>query len=175
MHIVMLVISVLGAGAGLIWWLGRAAEGARNVADAAGELRNLPRKHRFTSKSRKQGIEIIDDSREAATLLLLTVARESGEVTVEQKREISRQMQAHFSMDPEEAGDMLHQISWLSANSAVPSNVLGRMMDVLRRYVGKDELSDLHDMMSRVARAEGEPTRAQRDFMNEFQRRAGLI
>lgn len=81
MHIILGLLSVLGAIGFFLWRMNTAARAARELADVAGEVANLPRKMRFRSKASKRGIDVIDDSREAAAALVYGAAASKGDPT----------------------------------------------------------------------------------------------
>src|SRR5690606_12995385 len=85
MHIILAILGALGVAAMIAWRISIAIHAAREIGDAAQGLANLPRKMRFQSRARREGVEVIADPREAATLLMLSVARAGGEVTASQK------------------------------------------------------------------------------------------
>ena len=71
MHIIGIIIAVCTA----VFWISRAARGARDVADAANTLRNMPRRMRFKGKASKRGLELIDSPLEAAIILMVSLAK----------------------------------------------------------------------------------------------------
>ena len=174
MHIILGLLGAVGAISVIIWRISIAVQAARTVGDAAQGLANLPRKMRFQSNARREGVEVIQDPREAATLLMLSVARSAGEVTASQKATIRGQMASRFEMSEGDADEMLTQVAWLSRDLPEPGSATGRMVGVLRDAVHEGELRQLVAMMDLVAKADGDPTDPQREIIAGYRRAAGV-
>ena len=172
-----MIFGILGALATvgvIIWRLTILLQVGREAADAAHGLANLPRKMRFQSRAGKTGVEVINDPREAATLLMLEVARADGEVTSSQKATIRGQMSTRFEMSEDEANEMLTQVAWLSRELPEPGAAIGRMVRLLRDTVTPGEIAELTAMMRAVAFADGDPNDAQLALIDEYKRTAGV-
>ncbi|MGD2132437.1 MAG: TerB family tellurite resistance protein [Maricaulaceae bacterium] len=170
-----MIFALLGALATvgvIIWRLTILMQVGREAADAAQGLANLPRKMRFQSRASKAGVEVINDPREAATLMMLDVARAGGEVTASQKAVIRAQMAARFELPEAEADEMLTQVAWLSRDLPEPGAATGRMVRLMRETVTPEEMAELSAMMRAVAFADGDPTEAQLEVIDGYKRAA---
>jgi uncharacterized tellurite resistance protein B-like protein len=174
MHIILAILGAIGVVSVIIWRISIAIEAARIVGDTAQGLANLPRKMRFQSKARREGVEVIADPREAATLLMLSVARAGGEVTASQKATIRGQMTTRFELSEQTADEMLTQVAWLSRELPEPGSAVGRMVGLLKDAVTEDELRQLATMMDLVSHADGDPKPAQRELVEAYRRAAGV-
>lgn len=174
MHIVLGLIGLLAAAGFWIYRIRDAARGAQELGELAGEAANLPRKMRFQHKARKKALEVIDDPREAAAVLMLGVARGQGEITVEQKRAISAQIQQNFELDAESADELLARAGWISSDIKDPQTLVRKMIDFIRIRLGEAELRQLDQMLREIANIDGEPHPAQLEFIAACRSRSGL-
>ena len=74
MHIIGIIIALATA----VFWVGRAARSAKDIADMASTLKNMKRPNQFKSRSPKREISEIDDPMDAAVILMICVARLSN-------------------------------------------------------------------------------------------------
>lgn len=174
MSILMGLLSIVGGIALLMWRLSIAMRAARDIGDAAQTVANLPRKMRFQSKAGKQGLMLVTDPREAATVLMLCVARAAGEVTASQKLVIRQQIVRRFDLDEKTADELLTHVTWLSKDAPDPFSPIPRMVKLLHKTVSTKELLELEDMLHAVARADGEPNAAQKALCDEVALKAGV-
>ncbi len=68
---------------------------------------------------------MIADAREAATLLMLSVARAAGEVTASQKATIRGRMTSRFELSERDADGMLTHVAWLSRDLPEAGSAVG--------------------------------------------------
>lgn len=174
MHILLGILGIVGAAAFWIWRINAAAQAARELGDLAGEAANLPRKMRFRSKAKKRGLDVIDDPREAAAVMLLNAARAGGEVSVETKTLIRREMERAFDIGPDQSGELLSRAAWHSSGVLEPVDVVRRMTDFLVANVSREALADLATLIARIVSAESGPAHEQKLFLLRYRERAGL-
>lgn len=177
MHIIGLIIAVATA----IFWLGRAARGARDVADFAQGVANMPRRNRFRNKASKRGIDLVDDPREAATILMLCVARLSrysqqhgGMISDTSVQKIIGVLQSYMKISGREADELVTQMRWTAQELVQPETALLPMTSILRDGINHAEAEDLSDMLRKISHADGDATPAQRAFIDKFRERTGL-
>jgi uncharacterized tellurite resistance protein B-like protein len=174
MHI---LLGLVGAVAAIGFWIYRiraAADAAREVADLAGEAANLPRKLRFRGKARRKGLDVIDDPREAAGVLMLCVLRIDGEVTPAHKEAVTGQMVTGFELDRDAAEEILARASWHVSEMVDETNAINKMVDFIIERVGRDEMPVLMRMLEAVAASDGEPSAHQQAYIKRCRMRAGL-
>ena len=177
MHIIGLIIAVASA----IWWISRAARGAQDVANMAQGLANMPRRNRFRNKAAKRGIDLIDDPREAATILMVCVARLSkyaqqnaGAVSDASLQKIAGVLQSYMKISGREADELVTQMRWSAQDLVQPETALLPMSNILRDSVNHAEAEDLSDMLREISHADGNATPAQKAFIEKFRQRTGL-
>ena len=158
MHILLGLVGIIAAAGVWIYRIRAAADAARDVADLAGEAANLPRKLRFRGKARRKGLDVIDDPREAAGVLMLCVLRVDGEVTAAHKEAVAGQMVEGFQLDQDGAEEILARASWQISDMVDETNAINKMVDFIIERVGREEMPVLLRMLEAVASADGEPT-----------------
>lgn len=177
MHIIGLIIAIASA----IFWLGRAAHGARDVANFAQGVANMPRRNRFRNKANKRGIDLISDPREAATILMVCVARlsrysqQNGAVISDDAiQKIIGVLQSYMKISGREADELVTQMRWSVQDLVQPETALLPMTNILRDGINHTEAEDLSDMLRKISHADGDTTPAQRAFIEKFRQRTGL-
>jgi hypothetical protein len=176
MHIILGIVGVLTFI--FVWYsrlkmLGDAAKGGKKVFDAA---RNLPRKRRFAAKSGKGGLDVVDDPREAATIVMLEIALARGALTDRQEAALRAETMLNFELDEKDADTLITQAGWLARDAGASHVVVGRMTDFLCNVPGMGErnLRDLESMIVNVVAAGGSATPEQEDLLAIFRQKAAL-
>lgn len=180
MHI---ILGILGTLAAIFFAISRFSNsardigrGAQDVADAAQTISNLPRKLRHRRKAGKQGLDLIETPVEAATILMIAIARMDGigRVSDTQADAIAGQLTDNMQMEPEDADGYVIQLRSLSGYLKQADSALFPMVDVLRGTVSKDEARALSSMMVTIAETDAEPNNEQLNFIRRFEERMGL-
>ncbi len=177
MHIIGIIIAVASA----IFWVVRAVSIARTAANAANTLRNMPRRMRFKNNAGKRGMDLIDNPMEAATILMVSVAKLSdyanthdGLLSGSSTSRIIATLKSYMKISAVEADELLTQMRWAVKDLAQPDTVLAPMTNVLSKAINRAEADDLSDMLSKIARADGEENSDQRAFITRVRERLGL-
>jgi len=177
MHILGIIIAVATA----IFWVTRAARGAKDVVDVAKTLRNLPRRMRFKNKAGKRGLDLIDRPADAATVLMVSVAKLShyakehdGLISGASTSHIIATLKSYMKISAVEADEMLTHMRWAVRDLAQPDTVLAPMTNVLSKTISRTEADELSDMLEKISHADGEPNDAQRTFIERVRERLGL-
>mgnify|MGYP001792424656 CR=1 FL=1 len=176
MHILFAFLGLLAALAVWYWrlrMLGRVARGGIEVAET---VANLPRRIAFKRKSGKSGLQIVDDPREAATILMLQVAQAGRALSEKQKASIQAEIVNNFEFTDTEADELIEHALWISAEAGKPHATVSRMTDFVQHApgLGPKEIVDLDGMLVSVSEAEGSPDPEQLDLLALFRRKAGL-
>lgn len=175
MHIILGLLGVLGAAAFFLYRMNMAARAAREVAETAGELANLPRKMGFKRKAGKRGVDVIDDPRESAAALIFGAAASKGDVTKDNRAAIATDLAALFNISDDEAGEILARGAWHVGALNDPINAVSKLTDALVRDVGRPACADVRGLMlDAVERTEGPGGHEARYYVSKFASRAGL-
>ncbi|MCF6292860.1 MAG: TerB family tellurite resistance protein [Robiginitomaculum sp.] len=168
------LLTIIGGIAALMWKISLGIQAAKQIGGVAKQVANLPRKMKFRSQTGKADVQLITDPREAAALLMLSVARAGGQVTKSQKDTILNQITGHFKLSTTNAEELLTHISWLSKDLPGADSAIAKMSDTLMQSVSNKELIELEDMLMQVAHADGKPTSAQKQILNQFAKQVGI-
>lgn len=176
MHIIVALLGLLGFVAVWYWRLKMLREVAKDGRKIAETVGNLPRKMRFKNKSGKGGLAVVDDPREAATILMLEIAQARGTLTEKQEAAIRGEVMHHFEFNEADANELISQSGWLSRNAGASHVVMSKMTDFIRKTAGmtNKELVDLDGMLVAVSEAEGDPTSSQLDLLTIYREKTGL-
>ncbi len=175
MGMLLAILGVLGGVGMLIWRIQQAGRAAREIADAAEGLANLPRKMRFKQKAGKQGVDVIDDPRELAAALLYGAAKCAGEVSAAQKAAIEADMVRLFEIDEAFAHALLARAIWHLSVLKDPINAVNKLTDKLAQSVDKAALADLCGLIAAAVERCPDPTPDQTLYLDKFKRRSGLV
>ncbi|PHR57179.1 MAG: hypothetical protein COA43_12380 [Robiginitomaculum sp.] len=177
MHIIGVIIALATA----VFWIGKAAGGVNNIANAASTLQNMPRRNRFRKNASKRGIDLIDNPLEAATILMVCTARLSdyahqhdGLISDSAKGNIVAALRKHMQISIPESEDLLTHMSWASQDLALPEVALVPMANILTKNINRAEALDLSDMLTAISHADGTPNTDQESFVAHFRDRVGL-
>ena len=180
MHI---IIGILGTAVAIIFFLSRMSAGAREVgrgaqdlADAAQTLSNLPRKMRYRKKAGKKGLDLVEGPVEAATVLMIAIARIDGmgQLSDTQKSKIYQQLQDHMQLSANDAEDYVLQLGSLTAELKQADSALFPMVDLLQKIINTDEARQLSLMLQVVGETDGPLNRDQEFFIQRFDERLGI-
>ena len=126
MHIIVALLGILGFIAVWYWRLKMLQEVAKDGRKLAETVTNLPRKMRFKNKSGKGGLAVVDDPREAATILMLEIAQARGTLTEKQEAAIRGEVMHHFEFTEADANELISQAGWLSRNAGASHVVMSK-------------------------------------------------
>ncbi|MCR9222467.1 MAG: hypothetical protein NXH70_00230 [Hyphomonas sp.] len=176
MHIIVALLGFLGFIAVWYWRLKMLRDVARDGRKVAETVANLPRKMRFRHQSGKGGLSVVEDPREAATILMLEIAQARGTLTEKQEAVIRGEIMHQFEFAEGDANSLISQAGWLSRSAGASHVVMSKMTDFVRKSPGmtNKELVDLDGMLVAISEAEGDPTASQLDLLMIYRDKTGL-
>ena len=177
MQFLVAILGILVAIGVWSWRLRMARDGAREAVDLARSAANLPRRLAFKYRAGRNGLDLIDDPREAAAIMMMEVARaRGGPLTERQNDAISDEIMRHFSFSQDEAHELVAHAAWVTNKAPLPQETMRRLSQKIvgDRYLGPKEVVDLDGMLEAVSEAEGTPTRDQLALLQVYRDRAGL-
>lgn len=173
MHIILGIIGLLAGASFWIYRINAAARGAQDLADLAGEAANLPRKMRFKSKTGKKAVDVLEDPREAAAVVLAGYMLEAGDVPSDQREQLAAMLGERFEVSRNTGEEMVAQAFWIHADIANPDSVINKMIDLIGKTAGADALRDLAGMLEAVAPAESQGA-SQKSYLMKVRNRSNL-
>ena len=177
MHIILGLFTLLVAIGVWVWRLQMAKRGLDVAADVARTVANAPRRLAFKYKTGKGGLDLIDDPREAAAIMMMEVALgRGGPLTPLQGDIIEAEMREHFQYTPAEAEDLAAHAAWVCQSAPPATETMKRLSKLIvgSSQLGPKEVVDLDAMLVAVSEAEGLPTRAQLALLQVYRDMAGL-
>ncbi|MFN7179992.1 hypothetical protein [Hyphomonas sp.] len=177
MHILLGLLGILIAIGVWVWRLQMAKRGLDVAVDVAKTVANAPRRFAFKYKMGKGGLDLIDDPREAASIMLVLVALgRDGQLSDRQMQVIEHEIAEHFRVTARDAEELAAHASWVTRTCPPPEEamrVLSRKI-VNAPQLGPKEIVDLDAMLVAVSEAEELPTRAQLVLLQVYRDLAGL-
>jgi uncharacterized tellurite resistance protein B-like protein len=155
MHILAALGAVLGVLLFVLFRMQQAANAARDVADAAEEARGLFRRWAWRRKHLKHPLDTIEDAREAAAAMMVVTAQFDGDITERERQAIAGEMVNRFGATAAQAEALLARARWLVKDRVDPAEVYRRLTPLIVRTCGTAERSELIEMLSGVAAADG--------------------
>lgn len=174
MHILIGFLALVGTA---IFWAMRLSANRQNIGDAANTVRgaaiqakNYPRKRRFQKAHNKRGLDLVATPTEAATVLMIMIARtgESRRIDDKERAVIEAQLSANMQLSANNADGMIRQWDGLTYDIVLPETAISPMTKLLRDFINQDEARDLANMLVQVASAETAPDVGQKDFLRRF-------
>ena len=173
MHIILGLIGILAAASFWIYRINAAARGAQELAELAGEAANLPRKMRFKSKTGKKAIDVLEDPREAAAVVLAGYMLEAGDVPSDKREQLAAMLGERFEVSRDTGEEMVAQAFWIHADIANPDSVINKMIDLVGKTAGADALRDLIGMLE-VAMPTESQYASQKSYLTKVRNRSAL-
>ena len=155
MHILASILGAIGVLIVVLWRLQQAASVAREVADAAGGTGRAIRRWRWWRKVNVNPIDLIEDPREAASVLMVAVARADGAMSDIERNTIADQIEQRFGATSEQAIALLTRANWMVREGVDTREIMRRVMPVLHKSTNAEQRRDLIDMLTVVSTADG--------------------
>lgn len=134
------------------------------------QAKNLPRQRRFRKAHNKGGFDLVDTSVEAATVLMIMIARAgtSRRIDESERQVIEAQLTANMHLSADDADGTIRQMDSLTHDVVLPETSITPMSKVLRQFIEREDARDLADMLAQVAAAEGDIDTNQKAFLRAF-------
>ncbi|MGA1342517.1 MAG: hypothetical protein ACO33A_05630 [Hyphomonas sp.] len=177
MHNLLGLLAIFVAIGVWVWRIQMARRGLETAIDVAKTVASAPSRFAFRYRMGKGGLDLIDDPREAAAIMLVLLAQARGSVLTDRQGDIiESEMCEHFQLTAAEAEELTAHAVWV-AKSCPPA---GEAMQILSRKIvkspqlGPKEIVDLDAMLVAVSEAEELPSRAQLVLLQVYRDLAGL-
>jgi uncharacterized tellurite resistance protein B-like protein len=174
MHIVLALLSLVGVIAVWYWRLKMLREAGREAKKVAETAVNLPRRLKFRHRTSRTGLAVVADPREAACIMMVTVAQAAGALSDGHRAAIKANILRHFKVQDRDAEDMIEQAVWFSRSGNRPEGVMRKMAAYIRPMLREQEQADLAEMLEDVALVEGEPNDEQVFLIGIYLKAVGL-
>jgi uncharacterized tellurite resistance protein B-like protein len=157
MHILVAVVTALGAIGVILWRLHMAAEAAKGLAETASDARGLFRRWRWQRKLASNPLDLVQDPREAAVAMMVSVAQSDGAMTDRERQVIIAELVARIGATERQAEELLAHGRWLTRDVRDVDYCLDKLAPLIKRQCSPDQTRDVLAMLHKVANAEGRP------------------
>ncbi|MCZ4282952.1 TerB family tellurite resistance protein [Kiloniella laminariae] len=155
MHILLAILGALGGLAYFIWRVRATTTAARDVIEAADDIRSAARRVGYSRKLKANPLDQVDDNRLAAAGIMAAFARMDGDYTRDQLDAIRAECERTFAANAKEAAEIAGHARWLMEQSSNRDEAIRRLSKNLRSSLTVTEKRDLLSMVERIARIEG--------------------
>jgi hypothetical protein len=118
-------------------------------------------------------LRAIDDPREAATILMLLIAREAGDPTREQIAAIEETIRTAFGFEHDLA-ERMAQARFIASRADSFAQAAAVFADLFNKRLTAEEKRQLVDMVERIAELDG-PSTAHAEAVDVLTRRIGIM
>jgi uncharacterized tellurite resistance protein B-like protein len=156
MHILLSILGALATAIFVVWRLYQAAYIANDLVGAAASARGLIRRWRWRRKVNVNPIDLVEDPREAASILMVAVAQADGPITERERDAILAQMQNRFGATSQQATELLVRSQWMVREGVDAAEVMRRLKPIIERTCDVQHRRELIEMLNVVAGANGQ-------------------
>lgn len=172
MHILIGILTILGAAA--FWWyrVKYIGDAANEVIDQAQKVRGAYRRRKFRNKSEGSVLTAIDDPVTAAAAMMVSVAMVEGPMSTASEKLIRKHI-ASVASDHDVEEEFVFA-KWVSETAVDPNNVSMKMAKIWNAALDRSERLGLIDMVRQVACADKEPSAIQLDAIDRLTERLNV-
>ena len=155
MHILLGILSSLGALVFILWRINIAIQVTREIADAADSAKGFFRRHKWRRKVNADQLKQITDPREAAATMLVAIAEADGAITENERQKIITIFIDKFEATTEQAEELLGISRWRARNAGDLTSFLNRLTPSIIKSCSQEQKQELIIMLRDVANADG--------------------
>jgi len=172
MHIVVIILGILGAGA--FWWyrLKMMNDAAGEIVDTVGRVRGSMRRKKIRQQNELSPLTAIDDPVVAAATLIAAIV--TDDVALNPNRESALRKETESVADPAKVDEAMIYAKWAAGQIDDASTVIDKLGPFLARKLSEAEKMDLVAMARRVALTEGPPLASLDQRMRRLRQKIGL-
>lgn len=175
MHILIGLITILGAAALWYWRLRMAREAGGEILDAASDLKAAARRLKYKRRHDQHPADSIEDPRLAAAGIAVAVATMDAPLTKAEIVALTKGAEDMFGASRAEADDIVAFGRWIAAQCGTSSEAVRRLTKTVDRTAGPEAGPDLIALVERAARADGGMLgESEQDAVDAIRRGLGL-
>jgi hypothetical protein len=168
----IIAVILISLVAWTIYWFVRMG-GLDHIQAKRAQREDAERSAKAREAARNAPLRAIDDPRDAAMILMLLIARESGDPTREQIAAIEKMSRETFGFGEDLAARMT-QANFIASRAESFAQAAGVFGDLFNKRLTADEKRELFEMVREVADFEG-GSQAHEDALGVLARRVGLV
>jgi uncharacterized tellurite resistance protein B-like protein len=172
MPVLITILAALGAAA--FWYYRIRALGgvAQDVVDAAQRARGAVRRRRFRNNVESSPFASVEDPAAAAAAMLIALAGPDGRLSAAAEAAVKEELGRIVAR--ERLVETFTFGSWLGGQARDPNDLSLRFAKLWTGMLVEEERAEFHEMASRVAAADGEPSDLQKVALLRLKDRLGL-
>lgn len=170
MHIVIAILSILGAAYFWVHRIRNAGRAVGEIKDMADDVRLAARRFGFKRRVNVHPVETVDDPRLAAAGIIAAMAEMDAMATDDTLREMKIQAQSVFDVEATEAEEMVVFGRWIASQCGTKHEAVRRLSKKLLMLAGTSTLPDLEIMITRVCSKDGQVSEDVQEALNTIRR-----
>lgn len=170
MHIIIGLAALLGTIGIVLWRLNQASEAARGLIDTADDVQGFFRRRKWRKKLADDPLQLVDDPRVAAAVMMVAVAQQDGAVTQAEQSLIINQMMEKFSSTASVADELFAHARWIARDVIDLDTCFRRVAPIIEKTCGPKEREQLLEMLAAVANASGQLGDGERIALDRLKR-----
>ncbi|NNE82587.1 MAG: hypothetical protein HKN28_01315 [Alphaproteobacteria bacterium] len=161
-----------GVGAIIIFIIrtNAAAQAARELGEAAAEAKGFLRRKRWKSQTNTDQIRNIEDPRLSAAVMMCALAKSDDDLSAREVSTIVDLLRENLELSPAEADEMLAQARRMTRDMGDLGTILRRATPPIQAGCTPEQKSELLEMLTTVATADGPIDAIQQDAMDRLRR-----
>lgn len=173
MHILVMLVSAVGAAVYYFYFFKRAGGAASEVIDMAGRLRGKIRRNAFKNRVEGSVLTAVDDAGTAAAVLLTEIGIANGPLTPKARQEILDILINEIGMS--DGVEVAPFAEWVCAQPGVKiATILKAFKPIWLKDLSVAQLKDLYEMGERVAGADSEKSIEKSDILVKLKKALSL-
>ena len=168
MHIIAGVLGLLGAVAFFLYRMDAARQNAHRVGEAANDTRLFFRRTRWNHKRKFRPVNEINDSRLAATVMMVALAHDTGAMTEQTIAVIKQQLTTVLQFSDAEAEEIFAQAKWYAQDMGDVDTAIDKIRRRMEPELDAQQRKDVVAMLTTVAAADGEIDVLQQQSINRL-------
>lgn len=161
MHIVLGLLGALGTLVFLIYRINLGLHASRELAENIGDLRRMGRRSKWLNKASTPTVMSVADPREAAVVLMISVAKLGHDMIDtlprEEQQQLVEDMQRLFSMSPDDAAGLLSHMMFMTKDTVDAGGYVPHLVEVICKACTVREQQQLVAVLSHIAERYGSP------------------
>ncbi len=161
MHILLGIITLLGAAAAWYWRAQRAKDMLDAAADGAGRLKGAYNRHKFRKQTEGSVLSGVKDAQTAATIFLVYLAEEKQPLLKEDEIFIAELLTSVTGADQRSLDEAISFAKWVSGEVSDGNDVVRKFLPIWRDQLNFSQRAELIDMATQVSAHHGTPAPVQ--------------
>jgi uncharacterized tellurite resistance protein B-like protein len=157
MQFILAIVGLMAAIGVILYRMGRAAEHAKDAAEAVRDVGLMARRWGWRGKFAKDPLQFVTDPREATVTMMAALAQADGAMTERERSVILEHTQRVIGTNAQLAAELLAHARWVVRDVRDTTRCLVRLAPVVQKACTREQIADVLEMLDAVAHADGAP------------------